>query len=72
LLADHGVTFSNAFVTPPVCCPARSRILTGQYSRHTGVLDNKAPNGGALAFDDRSSLATWLSSGGYETALVGK
>jgi len=72
LLADHGVTFSNAFVTTPVCCPARSSILTGEYSRHTGVLDNEGPNGGALAFDDRSSLATWLSGAGYETALVGK
>ena len=72
LLGDHGVTFSNAFVTTPVCCPARSSILTGEYSRHTGVLDNEGPKGGALAFDDRSSLPTWLSSAGYDTALVGK
>jgi arylsulfatase A-like enzyme len=72
LLGDHGVTFSNAFVTTPVCCPARSSILTGEYSRNTGVLDNEGPKGGAVAFDDRSTLATWLSSAGYDTALVGK
>ncbi|MDP9296697.1 MAG: sulfatase [Actinomycetota bacterium] len=72
LLGDHGVTFSNAFVTTPVCCPARTSMLTGQYSRHTGVLDNQGPHGGAPAFSDRSTLATWLSGAGYETALVGK
>src|SRR5207248_1114286 len=47
-------------------------ILTGQYSRHTGVFDNVGTHGGAVAFDDHSTVATWLSRGGYTTALVGK
>src|SRR6266542_3766309 len=34
LLADHGVTFDDAFVTTSLCCPSRASILTGRYSRH--------------------------------------
>src|SRR5205809_1069699 len=63
-----------AFVTTSLCCPSRTGILTGEYSRHTGVYDGttRPPHGGAEAFDDRSSLATWIHYGGYRTALVGK
>jgi arylsulfatase A-like enzyme len=74
LLVDHGMTFTNAFATTPSCCPSRVSLLTGQYSHHTGVLDGSADNaaGGAPAFDDESSLATWLDDAGYRTGLVGK
>ena len=74
LLVDGGITFRNAFATTPSCCPSRVSLLTGRYSRHTGVLDGSAGNapGGAPAFDDRSSLATWLDDAGYRTGLVGK
>src|SRR5439155_6911334 len=72
LLAGHGITFSHYYVTTSLCCPSRSSILTGQYSRHTGVFDNVGTHGGAVAFDDHSTVATWLSRGGYTTALVGK
>jgi N-acetylglucosamine-6-sulfatase len=71
-LVAQGVSFSNAFVTNPVCCPSRSTILTGRYSHGTGVYSNSGPNGGFKAFDDRSTLATWLDSDGYQTALIGK
>jgi N-acetylglucosamine-6-sulfatase len=72
LLAAHGVTFTNAFVTTSLCCPSRSSIFTGQYSRHTGVYDNRPPNGGAPAFHDGSTLVTWLHGAGYRTGLFGK
>ena len=72
LLGAHGVTFSNAFVTTSLCCPSRTSILTGEYSRHTGVYADVPPNGGAPSFKDRSTLATWLQAGGYTTGLVGK
>jgi arylsulfatase A-like enzyme len=72
LLGSHGVTFPNAFVTTPYCCPSRASILTGLYSHHTGVLSDSPPDGGAPAFDDRSTIATWLSHAGYETGFVGK
>jgi len=74
LLVDGGVTFSNAFATTPSCCPSRVSLLTGQYSHTTGVLDGSADDddGGAPAFEDGSSLATWLDDAGYRTGLVGK
>jgi len=71
-LAAHGITFSNAFVTNSLCCPSRTTILTGKYSHSTGVYTNAAPDGGFHAFHDRSTIATWLQAGGYQTALVGK
>ena len=72
LLARPGVTFDNAFVDDPLCCPSRSSILTGRYVHSTGVWQNTPPLGGFAAFDDRSTVATWLHGAGYRTALVGK
>jgi arylsulfatase A-like enzyme len=70
-LVARGVTFSNAFVTNALCCPSRATFLTGRYSHSTGVYVNTGPRGGA-AFDDSSTIATWLRAAGYTTALVGK
>ncbi len=71
-LVDHGVTFSNAFASNPLCCPSRTTILTGQYSHTTGVYTNSLPFGGFKKFDDDSTIATWLDTAGYQTALIGK
>ena len=76
LLAAEGVTFANAFVTTPLCCPSRASILRGQYAHSHGVLSNVGDNGGFPAFyrlgDEDSTVATWLQDAGYRTALVGK
>ncbi|MFN2589616.1 MAG: sulfatase, partial [Actinomycetota bacterium] len=72
LLGGHGVTFKNAFVTTPLCCPSRAGLLTGRYSRNLGVYSDLPPNGGAESFDDTSTLATWLNDAGYTTGFVGK
>lgn len=50
-----------------LCCPARASFLTGLYSHHTGVEQNRGE-----AFDDTSTLATWLDEAGYRTGLFGK
>ena len=71
-LVQRGITFRNSFVTTALCCPSRASLLTGRYAHNHGVLFNKPPHGGVEAFDDSSTLATWLSDAGYETALVGK
>ena len=73
-LADQGITFTNGYVSNPLCCPSRASILTGQYSHTNGVYTNKgqAPFGGFHAFDDGSTVATWLDGAGYRTALFGK
>jgi N-acetylglucosamine-6-sulfatase len=71
-LVGHGVTFQNAFVTNPLCCPSRSSILTGTYSHTNGVYTNAESMGGFKNFRDESTVATWLDEAGYETALMGK
>jgi N-acetylglucosamine-6-sulfatase len=71
-LVARGVTFSNAFVSNPLCCPSRASILTGQYSHTNGVYTNDPPEGGFPVFDDSSTLPVWLHDAGYRTALLGK
>jgi arylsulfatase A-like enzyme len=72
-LAAHGVTFTNGFVSDPLCCPSRASILTGEYAHSTGVWQNKEPYGGFMAFhQDHTTIATWLRRAGYHTALFGK
>lgn len=72
LLVDRGVTFSNSFVVNPLCCPSRATLLTGDYSHTTGVYRQIPPHGGFDSFEDGSTIATWLHSAGYATALIGK
>ena len=73
-LVDRGVTFENAFVVNPVCCPSRASTLTGRYSHSTGVYNNGGPYGGWPSFRTRegSTIATWLEGGGYRTGFFGK
>lgn len=69
LLVQQGITFGRAFASTPQCCPSRAGILTGLVSHHHGVLSNRD---GARAFDDTSTVATWLQAAEYRTALIGK
>jgi len=76
LIADQGTTFSNYFVSVPLCCPSRASILRGQYAHNTQIFTNRPPNGGFEKFRDleheNSTIATWLQAAGYRTALFGK
>ncbi|HYN89607.1 MAG TPA: sulfatase-like hydrolase/transferase [Ardenticatenaceae bacterium] len=68
-----GTTFTNAFVTTPLCCPSRASILRGQYAHNHGVRTNA---NGARRFRQvgsaQSTIATWLHEAGYRTAYMGK
>ena len=76
LLTEGGTTFEEAFVTHSLCCPSRASILRGQYTHNHQVLENNAPEGGFKKFrsmgHEDSTVATWLQSEGYQTALIGK
>jgi arylsulfatase A-like enzyme len=76
LLADRGTTFTNAFAPDPLCCPARSTLLTGRYAHNTGVLLEDPLYNGYLAFGDSGNeadtIATRLRGAGYQTAFIGK
>jgi arylsulfatase A-like enzyme len=44
-LAAEGVMFSNAFVTAPVCSPARSALITGMYQTSIGAHHHRSSRG---------------------------
>ena len=75
-LASEGTTFSNAFVTDPLCCPSRATILRGQYAHNHQIVGNWWPRGGSKKFRvlglGGSTLATWLQDESYRTVLIGK
>ncbi len=76
LLREEGATFGNAFVSYPLCCPARATVLTGLYAHNHGVWRNRPPDGGFETFreegNEERTIAVRLQEGGYQTALFGK
>jgi len=42
-LSDKSLVFENAYVTQPVCTPARASIMTGLYPQTTGLIRNGIP-----------------------------
>ena len=76
VLKDKGMTFQNAFVSTPLCCPSRATIMRGQYAHNTGVWNIANPNGGWQTYRakglERDNVATRLDAAGYTTALFGK
>ncbi len=72
-LAKKSVQFNNAFTPNPVCTPARSCILSGQYSRRCiGSVGNACEE-----LTDRKrfpdiTLAEKFKTEGYDTAIIGK
>jgi N-acetylglucosamine-6-sulfatase len=74
LLGDRGASFARYFASYPLCCPARTTWITGQYSHNHGVIDNGAVGGGGYEHlrDPERVLPAWLDAAGYDTALAGK
>lgn len=72
-MGQPGTTFSRAYVTTALCAPSRGSILTGRYAHNHRLVYNEPPDGGFPSFHaDASTIAVWLKSGGYRTALLGK
>ena len=73
LITKQGASFTNYFVTSPLCCPSRASMFRGQYPHNTNILDN-AP--GFINFfrngREAESIAPWLNHAGYKTSLIGK
>ena len=64
---DQGVTFENAYVTTPSCCPSRATLMTGQLVHNNGQVDQTTP-----LTDESTSIQRYLSDSGYFTGHTGK
>lgn len=80
-LAAEGTRFETAVTTYPVCMPARSSMLSGQYARRcTGGVGNVARPGGGLPEYPAAgrphlpdaTLPEVLRNHGYSNAVIGK
>ena len=72
-LAKEGMVFTNAHSGSSVCTPTRYGLLTGRYCWRTrlqsGVVQGFEP---CLIAPDRPTVASFLKSQGYRTAIIGK
>jgi arylsulfatase A-like enzyme len=73
-LGTKGTTFTNAFSSFPLCCPARATLLTGEYAHNHGTLGNNPLSGGGYQAlrEPGKNLARWLQANGYATGFAGK
>ena len=68
-LAKHGVRFSNAYATTPICAASRASYLTGLYERRHQFTFHTPPL--RTEFTD-NSYPTLLKTAGYSTGFIGK
>ncbi|XP_044136420.1 N-acetylglucosamine-6-sulfatase [Bufo gargarizans] len=76
LIADLGVTFTNAYVGSALCCPSRASILSGRYPHNHHVVNNTIEgNCSSKAWQKAQEPYTFpalLHSSGYQTFFAGK
>jgi arylsulfatase A-like enzyme len=63
-----GTSFTEAFATTPLCCPARAAIMTGRYNHNNNV----RTNGDQEQLDHNSTIQRYLDQSGYRTGITGK
>ena len=66
-LGEEGIVFKNAYVSQPVCSPARSTILIGLYPHTNGVTSNNIP-----LKEEYKTLPEMVDDPDYATAYIGK
>jgi arylsulfatase A-like enzyme len=69
LIGGEGTTFTNCRANVPLCTPSRSGIITGQYSKDHGVLDN---GGNLTSTQNGASVFVALNNAGYRVGAIGK
>lgn len=81
-LARTGVRFTQGYVSDPTCGPSRAGLMTGRYQQRFGFEENNVPGfmsaNSAQGDDDMGlpvdevTMADYLKSLGYTTAVFGK
>jgi len=73
-LATEGIRFTQHYAGSTVCAPSRSVLMTGLHTGHTEVRGNKqAETSGQWPLSDNTkTVADYLKTKGYATALIGK
>lgn len=69
-IARGGVSFSQAYVTSPVCMPSRMGFMTGRYQQRFGMQTLGNDKIGMPASE--ANLGELLKARGYATGIVGK
>ena len=72
-LASHGVMFTNAFVTAPVCSANRSAFITGMYQTSIGAHHHRSGRGEMKIHlpDEIRPVPQLFQEAGYYTAITG-
>lgn len=68
MLARHGVRFSQAYSTTPICIPARSMVMAGQEGGELGITQFLP----GFEIPVKETLPQALSDSGYQTKAIGK
>lgn len=66
-IAQAGIRFDPCVVQSPMCAPNRFSLLTGQYTRTHGVLNN-----GCMPIDGYTSMYSELGKSGYRRENLGR
>lgn len=68
-LAAGGMRFTDAHATGPLCHPSRYGLITGRYPFRTDISVWRTQ---ATIEPDRPTVASFMKSAGYHTAMIGK
>lgn len=76
-IAEHGVRFTNAYVTAPYCAASRAGMITGRYQTRFGFEFNpigprNEEPGVGLPVSEKTLADRLRDEAGYSTALIGK
>jgi len=71
LIAD-GANFTHAFTPIPLCTPARTSLLTGQWPMQHGVITNPDAEAGRSLSPNTPTFSQLLRDAGYFLGAVGK